>query len=287
MLPLAISPQLWLIFLHLLIQPFIIEDLGLTIVFNGEIYNYQELKRSYPRIVILVALTQVLLKLIRVWRKLTEHLRGMFTFFIFNHEPKDICIEETDSEKTNFFYSDSHYVLPRTRCSEETFFPNNTINQEIRWSRLDGEYVYKLTAYISGNWSISTCSTTHVENGKWDTYYRFPKVADYNPGFESLKSQVKENYFKLWNGMLVCLLLLFYHQVSIHQWLLRFQRRLKPDILAITMSTGEAAFWWSYGRNRGICQNSEFIRKSSKSTQVLWAQELWKLCSRGPMLRWG
>jgi len=77
-------------------QPIASEDGKLVIVFNGEIYNYKELKESLiPRGYKFKTTsdTEVILKMyIEHGEKMLPMLRGMFTFCIYNTETNDIFI---------------------------------------------------------------------------------------------------------------------------------------------------------------------------------------------------
>ncbi|MFT5772871.1 MAG: asparagine synthase (glutamine-hydrolyzing), partial [Algoriphagus sp.] len=115
-----------------------------------------------------------------------------------------------------------------------------------------------------------------IENGKlnWDTYYNFPKVADYKPGFQSLKSQVKEKLFQIIESEL-------HADVPVATFLssgidssvvTAISKEIKPDILAITMSTGdshsdEASDATEFAKKLGIHQ--EIIQVNPSSLEVL------------------
>ena len=64
-------------------QPMIDKSNGNIIVFNGEIYNYQELRKIYKLDCVTNSDTEVILKLYSVLGKEFIHkLKGIFSFFI-------------------------------------------------------------------------------------------------------------------------------------------------------------------------------------------------------------
>lgn len=90
-------------------QPFERKDLGLVIVFNGEIYNYNELRKSLleaGQIFHTSSDTEVLVIAYLVWGEaMLQKLRGMFAFMIFDQI--NLCLfgaRDRGGEKP-FYYS--------------------------------------------------------------------------------------------------------------------------------------------------------------------------------------
>ena len=72
-------------------QPFLSSDKKHLIIFNGEIYNFNELRKEFNIDTRTTSDTEVLLELyLLLGEKLLEHLNGMFAFVIYNKETKDI-----------------------------------------------------------------------------------------------------------------------------------------------------------------------------------------------------
>ena len=68
-------------------QPMYSNDGNLVVIFNGEIYNYQELKEELDYDFKTSSDTEVLIAGYLKWgKKLPEHLRGMFAFVIYDKE---------------------------------------------------------------------------------------------------------------------------------------------------------------------------------------------------------
>lgn len=77
-------------------QPMVDEELGLTIVFNGCIYNHRELRGQLERDgcrFFSHSDTEVILKAYARWGgRCVEHLFGMFAFAVFEHGPRRLTL---------------------------------------------------------------------------------------------------------------------------------------------------------------------------------------------------
>ena len=77
-------------------QPIYNEDGNLVLTYNGEIYNYQELKKELEGLGHKFSTTsdsEVLLHAFEEWNEdMFEHLRGMFAFAIYNKETKAVFL---------------------------------------------------------------------------------------------------------------------------------------------------------------------------------------------------
>ena len=76
-------------------QPITNEDGNLVITFNGEIYNYQELKKELEdkHTFSTTSDTEVLLHAFEEWgEEMFDHLRGMFAFAIYNKDTKAVFL---------------------------------------------------------------------------------------------------------------------------------------------------------------------------------------------------
>lgn len=89
-------------------QPFHRIDLGLTIIFNGEIYNYKELKQQLVNkgyTFNTKSDTEVILLLYNEYGKdCVSYLVGMFTFIIYNHLSNDFFAARDRVGEKPFFY---------------------------------------------------------------------------------------------------------------------------------------------------------------------------------------
>jgi asparagine synthase (glutamine-hydrolysing) len=88
-------------------QPMTTPDGRFTIVFNGEIYNYQELKDRYLKGVVLRSAsdTEVLLNLLaRQGVEALSELRGMFAFALWDRERKELTLACDPFGKKPLYY---------------------------------------------------------------------------------------------------------------------------------------------------------------------------------------
>jgi len=96
-------------------QPMYNEDKSLVIVFNGEIYNYQDLKKELPNHTFKTNCdTEVLLHGYEEWGiDLPKKLRGMFSFAIWDKEEKTLfCARDNFGIKPFYYYQkDDHFLF--------------------------------------------------------------------------------------------------------------------------------------------------------------------------------
>ena len=88
-------------------QPMFSEDGKLVIVFNGEIYNYKDLKKELKEYPFQTESdTEVLIYGYRKWgRDLPNHLRGMFSFALYDMEEKTLfCARDHFGIKPFYYY---------------------------------------------------------------------------------------------------------------------------------------------------------------------------------------
>ena len=98
-------------------QPMIDKKTGNVIIFNGEIYNYKEIRKKYlsDNIFNSDTDTEVILKIYELFgNEVTQHLKGMFVFAIYDNHKKKVFIFRDNfgikplyysSLKSNFFFS--------------------------------------------------------------------------------------------------------------------------------------------------------------------------------------
>lgn len=89
-------------------QPMVSADERYVVTFNGEIYNYQELRRVCEQrggVFRSDSDTEVLLHLYaRKGEKMLEDLRGMFAFAIWDRKERRLCVARDRMGKKPFFY---------------------------------------------------------------------------------------------------------------------------------------------------------------------------------------
>ena len=97
-------------------QPMFNEDGTLSVIFNGEIYNFRELRhllRSHGHIFKTNSDTEVLLHGFEQWQfKMLDRLRGMFAFAIWNAKDKTLFIaRDRMGKKPLYYYFDKNAIV--------------------------------------------------------------------------------------------------------------------------------------------------------------------------------
>jgi asparagine synthase (glutamine-hydrolysing) len=128
-------------------QPIFNEDKTKCIIFNGEIYNYQELEPDLKRkghIFTTKSDTEVILHLYEdLGPKCLEHLRGMFAFAIYDLEKKEIFLARDRVGKKPLFYS-----INREAFAFASELKSILINPDFE-REIDYTSIYK---YLSYSW---------------------------------------------------------------------------------------------------------------------------------------
>lgn len=232
-------------------QPFYREDLALTIIFNGEIYNYQELKfglSSKGYTFSTSSDTEVLLVAYREYgHNLTQYLVGMFAFVIYDHENEHVFSARDRFGEKPFFYiqtENSFYFASELNALRKLYPGILTINQEAVVDLMENMYINLHHTIYKEVKVFQPANQLSVEGSKlsWSSYYSFPKFAQHSPGFDSLKREAKEKLFEIVTNEL-------HADVPVATFLssgidssviTAIAKEIKPDILAITMSTGDS-----------------------------------------------
>lgn len=96
-------------------QPMTSNDGNLILVFNGEIYNYIELKKELGNNYTFKSKTdsEVILAAFKKWGKdCINHFNGMFAFAIFNKQTREVfCARDRFGIKPFYYYSDSEQFI--------------------------------------------------------------------------------------------------------------------------------------------------------------------------------
>jgi asparagine synthase (glutamine-hydrolysing) len=96
-------------------QPMFNANKDLVIVFNGEIYNYQDLKKVLKYDFKTTCDTEVLIAAYIKWGKdMLSHLRGMFAFAIYDKKNKELfCARDHFGIKPFYYYNDNNcFIYP-------------------------------------------------------------------------------------------------------------------------------------------------------------------------------
>ncbi len=176
-----------------------------TIIFNGEIFNYRELKEKFLRDVKFNSTsdTEVLLQLfIQQREKCLRHLNGFFAFAVYDNEKEEIFIARDRSGiKPLHIYSDEKMIVFASELKAILKFP---IKKEIDYNTLA---LYLQLNYVPGEHSIlkniQRLMPAHFAvidangNLKTEKYYSVPyeggkKIADKEFNYESSKATLRK-----------------------------------------------------------------------------------------------
>ncbi len=108
-------------------QPFTSEDGKIDLVFNGEIYNYLELRKELSNFNIKFRTksdTEVVLKCYQKWgTNFVKKLRGMFSIIIFDNKKKRfVCYRDRLGQKPLFFSSFNQGLILSSEIKDIIFF---------------------------------------------------------------------------------------------------------------------------------------------------------------------
>jgi asparagine synthase (glutamine-hydrolysing) len=233
-------------------QPFFKEDLGLTIVFNGEIYNYLSLKKELELLgyhFTTTSDTEVLLAAFRHYGKdVCTYLVGMFAFVIYDHQNQTLfAARDRFGEKPFFYIHNNEEFLFASELGplRELYSNELTINHSAVVDLMENMFINPQHS-IYNEVSIFPAASYMVIDGSdvnFSTYYSFPKKATSSIGFSALKTQVKSLLFEIVDQEL-------HADVPVATFLSSgvdssvisaIAKEINPDILAVTMSTGDPA----------------------------------------------
>lgn len=161
-------------------QPY--HNLNSTIIFNGEIYNHNELRSTYNLVCKTRSDTETILLLFNnLGLNMLDLLDGMFVFAIFNSESRDLilCRDRAGEKPLYIFKSEEKFAfsselnsLTSVFCPEIAF---ENIYQYLRYGFLSENTPYKnIIELPAGSWYRINIDTLKVSRGKWwniDTFY--------------------------------------------------------------------------------------------------------------------
>ena len=121
-------------------QPMYNETGSLVVVFNGEIYNFQQLKEELQALGHTFATrsdTEVLLHGYEQWGKeLLQRLRGMFAFALWDQNEKTLfCARDHFGIKPLYYYQDGDTLLFGNEI--KSFLPNPEFKKELNRDQLE------------------------------------------------------------------------------------------------------------------------------------------------------
>jgi asparagine synthase (glutamine-hydrolysing) len=114
-------------------QPMRLPELGLSIVFNGEIYNYRDLRRELEQLgehFVSAGDTEVLLVGYKAWGLfgLLQKIRGMFAFALFDEPKQELHVVRDPLGKKPLFF----------RCDQQAFVFASTLPALLAYGKRHG-----------------------------------------------------------------------------------------------------------------------------------------------------
>ena len=183
-------------------QPMYTKDGSLVVVFNGEIYNYKELKKElkyYPFQT--ESDTEVLLYGYKEWGSdLPNHLRGMFAFAIYDFEEKVLfCARDPLGIKPFYYYEKDGVFLFASEIKAFLDHPNfeKKLNERILPSFLSFSFTPTTETFFEGVYRLDAGHTLTLKdhNIGINRYYKleFPiKEEDYEKQVDEI-SEIMED----------------------------------------------------------------------------------------------
>ena len=177
-------------------QPMFNEDKNLVVVFNGEIYNYPELKEKLKKkhTFETTSDTEVLLHGYEEWGKdLPKKLRGMFAFAIWDKKNKTLfCARDNFGIKPFYYYQNDNVFMFASEIKSFLEHPSfkKEFNQDILASYLSFSFTPTNETFFKNVYRLEPGYSITIKDGKI-TKDRFYKI-EFNEKSRSYDKAVKE-----------------------------------------------------------------------------------------------
>ncbi len=175
-------------------QPMCDKDAGLALTFNGEIYNFRELRGELSRLGYRFARdsdTEVLLRAYQHWQgDVVDHLRGMFAFAIWDARNERLFLaRDRFGEKPLFLHHSGGgmYFASEIKALLRVPGVRSAVNLEAVWDYLAYRYVPGPQTLFTGIRKLNPGTTATWERGQWRER-RYWTAPDREPG-RSLEPQ--------------------------------------------------------------------------------------------------
>ena len=181
-------------------QPMSTEDKRYTIIFNGEIYNHLELRKTFlvGETFFSNSDTETILKLYRKYGStMLEFLRGMFAFVIYDKIKKNIfgARDRMGIKPFLYFKDNDNFIFAselKTILSSE-LIDNEVEPTALRHLMMYGSIQYPFT-YIKNVFTLASAHFFNFKNGKLkiEPYWDYPTETNHKINFEDAKSEFKK-----------------------------------------------------------------------------------------------
>ena len=153
-------------------QPMCDVNAGLAVIFNGEIYNFRELRAQLCRLGYSFERdsdTEVLLRAYQHWQcDVVDHLRGMFAFAIWDAKKERLLLaRDRFGEKPLFLYENANGLYFASEIKALLCIPGveTVVNAEAVWDYLAYRYVPGPATLFSGIRKLMPGTTAVWERG--------------------------------------------------------------------------------------------------------------------------
>ena len=183
-------------------QPMYSNDDRYVIVFNGEIYNYKDLKKELKYDFKTTCDTEVLLAAYIKWGKdMLSHLRGMFAFAIYDKEEKELfCARDHFGIKPFYYYNDNNCFIFASEIKAFLDHPDfiKEFNEDILPNYLRFSFTPTEETFFKGVYRLDAgCYLTYKNNKlKIERYFRpkfKPTKKDYDETVKEIAAMMKES----------------------------------------------------------------------------------------------
>ncbi len=186
-------------------QPMYNEDNNLVVVFNGEIYNYVELKAELLKKKHKFATksdTEVLLHGYEEWgNKLPEKLRGMFAFAIWDKKNKTLfCARDNFGIKPFYYYQNNDTFMFASEIKSFLEHPdfNKELNKEIVRAYLSFSFTPTTETFFKNVYRLDPGYSLTVKDGvvikeRFYTIEFNEKNKSYDKAVEEISSIIKDS----------------------------------------------------------------------------------------------
>ncbi len=184
-------------------QPMFSNDKRYVVVFNGEIYNYQKLKNELNDYDYQTKSdTEVLISGYIKWGKeLPKHLRGMFSFAIYDTEEKSLfCARDPFGIKPFYYYQNEDTFLFASEIKEFLDHPKfvKKFNKKLLPSYLSFSFTPTNETFFEGVHRLDAGSTLTYKDGKIniEKYYSLKfneKEKDFDSTVDEIEAVMKDS----------------------------------------------------------------------------------------------
>jgi asparagine synthase (glutamine-hydrolysing) len=184
-------------------QPFESADTGSWIVFNGEIYNYRELKALISGNFKTKSDTEVLLAAYDKWGvECLNYLRGMFSFIIFDQKKKQLFVARDRFGIKPLYFKSSEDSLEFASEIKQLLVMNPQINLSRARDYLffgsqdntDETLFQGIQQIRGGQYMLVDCKTPTKPSLR--TWYSLQKFSSYDGSYEEAQEEFREKFFQ-------------------------------------------------------------------------------------------